>query len=191
MFDTLTLPVPVTTARKSSQFVPVVRPLLSGRYEVILPDRNGVIFFTDSLYEAARHVARGRYGGDEKTGEILDFLTRVEELGFIGVGEYGVRVHRGDNSSQWVAKVRGTQPRLPPRYAINEAVEATDAVVALPPYLKAGRQLVIAGVVAVNDPRPGRQWVYTVGGGAGVRVSEDRLAPTDVTGVFDFEGLSD
>ena len=167
-------------------------PPLSGRYEVVIPYRQEVIFFTDSLAEAARHVAKARWGDADKTAEVLDFLERVERLGFLSPGQHGVRVRQPlDDGGQWTAKVRGAQSRPQPKYTIGNTVEAQEENGSLPPYLKAGRVLRISGVVVVNDNRPGRQYGYLVGGGQGQRVSENCLRPFDaVNGELDFEGES-
>lgn len=196
MFDTLTLAQTVAYVSKSSfAAAAAALPPLSGRYEVVLPYRNEGIFFTDSLREAARHVARARYPTDnhpdDRTGEVLAFLEGVERFGLIGAGEHGVRVHRplGDGSP-WMAKVRGSQVRPLPKYAIGDSVEVTDEHGSLPAYLKPGRVLKVYDVTAVNDRRPGRQYGYTFGGGNGVRVSEHRLRPvTALTGELDFDSL--
>ena len=193
MFDTLTLAQTVAYVSKSSfAAAAAALPPLTGRYEVILPYRNEGIFFTDSLPEAARHVARARYPAEDRTEEVLAFLEGVEKFGFIGPGEHGVRVHRPlDDGSPWMATVRGAKARPLPKYAIGDYVEASEVNGTLPSYLKPGRVLRIYAVTAVNESRPGKQYGYTVGGGAGQRVSEDRLRPvTAVTGELDFDGLT-
>lgn len=194
MFETLTLAQTVAYVSKSSiATAATALPPLSGRYEVVLPNNNEGIFFTDSLYEAARHVARARYPGQPgRTQEVLDFLGAVEKHGFLAKEQYGVRVHRPlDDGNPWIAKVRGTQTRPLPKYAIGDYVEATDEHATMPAYIKPGRVLRISAVSVVNDSRPGRQYGYTVGGGVGQRVSENRLRlVTAVTGALDFDGLS-
>jgi hypothetical protein len=193
MFDTLTLAQTGAYVSKSTiAAAAAALPPLSGRYEVILPNRNEGIFFTDSLHEAARHVARARYPEQDRTEEVLGFLAGVEQYGFLRAGEYGVRVNRPlPDGTPWIAKVRGTQTRALPKYAIGDYVEATEEHGTLPSYLKPGRLLRIYGVTAVNDSRPGRQYGYLVGGGGGQRVSEDRLRPVNaVTGELDFDSLS-
>lgn len=193
MFDTLTLAQTVAHISKSSFPAAADRPLLTGHYEVIIPFRNEGIFFTDSLHEAARHVARARYPDQDRTKEVLAFLEAVEQHGFLRSGEHGVRIHRPlTDGTPWMAKVRGAQVRPQPKYALDDVVVTTDDKGALPSSLKPGRVLHINGITVVNDNRPGKQYGYTVGGGAGQRVSEDRLRPINaVTGELDFDSLSD
>lgn len=159
---------------------------LSGRYEVMLPDANGLIFFTDSLRAAAHHIAFARWGhagqeGLSKTEEVFEFLSAVEKLGFIAPGDFGVWVRRPlPDASQWTAKVRGTQLRQGPKYAVGALMETFDKVGPLPAHLYTGRQVRILSVSVLNDVRPGRQYGYQVGGGSGQNVTEDRLRPLSV-----------
>lgn len=163
----------------------VAPPPLTGRYEVLIPQRTEVIFFTDSLAGAARHVAIARWGDAEKTDEVLAFLNGVKEHGFLDVGGSGVRVYRpvGDGSP-WVARVRGTQARPRPRFAIGDCVQVIGTPDAPPPCPGPGRSLRVGGIVALGDPRAGKQYAYVVGGGSGNRVSEDRLREADVPGAW-------
>lgn len=193
MCATLTLAQTLSYVSKSSLAVlAAAMPPLTGRYEVVVPGRNEIIFFTDSLDEAARHVAIARWGNANKTEEVLAFLTGVEKHGFLRPNEQGVRVHRPlDDGSPWMAQVRGTQPRPQPKYAIGDLLEVSDEKGALPPHLKAGRQVRVAGVSVINDRRAGKHYGYAVGGGASQRVSEDRLrVPTSFLGELDFDSLS-
>lgn len=192
MFDNLVLFATVASVRKAASTAAAettVHSRLRGRYEVIIPDRNGVIFFTDSLAEAASHVAIARWGNADQAHEVLVFLEAVEQTGYIAAGQYGVRLHRSyDDGRPWIAKVRRSQVRPLPKYAIDERVEATDEHADLPSHLKLNRELRIYDVMALNDSRPGRQYSYTFGSGMGMRVSEDRLRPLNaVTGELNIE----
>lgn len=169
----------------------VSQPPLSGRYEVILPNNNGIIFFTDSLDEAARQVAQARWGNLDKAGDVLAFLLGVEKLGFLKPGGYGVRAHHPlPGGKPWIAKVRGAQLRPDPLFAVDEIVEATSEHGPLPIYLWTGRELRIYRVLVLNDPRPGKQYTYTVGITSGLRLKENRLrALTPRVGALDFGEL--
>ena len=189
-------PVPRLAGRLAGRTVPGAMPdlvalPLSGRYEVVLPYNNGVIFFTDSLAEAARHVATARWGNPDKAGDVLAFLLEVEKLGFLGVGTRGVRCHHPlKGGKSWMATVRGTQLRPGPLFAVDEIVEATSEHAPLPVYLWTGRELRVYRVSVLNDPRPGKQYTYTVGITSGLRLKENRLRPlTPRAGELDFEEL--
>ena len=196
MSDTITLPETGTHVRKPSPARRVKEsatlPPLSGRYEVLIPNRNETIFFTDSLHEVAGHVALARWGNTDKAEEVLAFLAAVEQRGYLAANTYGVRVHRPlPDGRPWTARVRGAQQRPLPAYAIGDYVEATGIGPELPAYLKPGRVLRIYGVMALNDRRPGRQYSYLVGGGGGTRVREDGLRPaTAHPGELDFAAES-
>jgi len=190
MLDTLALPTPVAYVRKSAYAAAAATlPPLTGRYEVIIPNSNQVIFFAETLREAARQVAVARWGNEAKAKEVLAFLESVEQRGGIAPGQYGVRIHRPlDDGSPWTAKVRGAQPRALPKYAIGDFVEASELLTSGPAQLKPGRVGRVYSVVAVNDSRPGKQYAYLVGS---QRVREDRLrAAAVVDGELDFDSLS-
>lgn len=163
-------------------------PVLSGRYEVLLPNRGGKIFFTDSLAEAAEKVAAGRYSDPAKGKAIYAFLEGVQRMGGLSPGKYGTRIHlNNDDGSPWIAKVRGTQHRPAPKFGIGEFVELVKPI---------GHQLPnvlvrISDVRVLNDIRAGKQYGYLVeNGGGGHLLTEDRLrAVTEVPGELDFDQL--
>ncbi len=187
MSATLEIPREMAPPRKLVSKFPrvvagVIAPPLAGRYEVLIPQRMEVIFFTESLAGAARHLAIARWGDAEKADEVLAFLSGVKEHGFLDVSGSGVRVYRPlDDGSPWVARVRGTQARPRPRFAIGDCVQVIGTPEA-PPGSGPGRSLRVCGIVALGDPRAGKQYTYLVGGGSGNRVSEDRLHGADVPG---------
>lgn len=163
-------------------------PVLTGRYEVIIPDRNGRIAFCETLAEAAELVSSARWSDPAKADDVLAFLEGVQRHGGLSVGEYGVRIHKPyDDGTQWIAKVRGTQHRPLPKYGIGDTVLLAET--ASPPI--ADRQVTIESIRVLNDSRRGKQYLYFVKARSTYQVKEGDLLPlTEITGSLDFDQLS-
>lgn len=184
------VPTPAVSARNLARLDrSVAYPVLSGRYEVIIPNRGGKIFFAESLAEAAEKVASARYSDPAKAREIQAFLEGVQRMGGMMPGEYGVRIHRNnDDGTPWNAKVRATQFREAPKFAIGEFVELVDPI----GHRLGGNLVRITDVMVLNDIRAGKQYGYSVAsGGGGYLLTEGRLrGVTEVPGELDFDQLS-
>lgn len=162
-------------------------PVLTGRYEVIIPDREERIVFCETLAEAAEVVASARWSDPAKADDVLAFLEGVQKHGGLGAGEYGVRIHKPyDNGLQWIAKVRGTQYRPQPKYGMNEKIKLADTT--LPNLLD--RQVEVTNIRVLNDTREGKQYLYSVKGRSTYYLKEGELRPlSEITGSLDFGQL--